>query len=626
MAEVKLKISFDAIDTTPIKQAAAEVSKWKKQATETAVQSEKIVQQAVEKTAKTVVDSERKKAASARFVAEQRAKLDSEVAALVAANAAKRAEKEAKLAEAQMGKLHELSKRQHAAQLQMGDSLFKVAQGFTTLGVLGEENTAKLIRNIAAVHAAYDVLSGASRIGMGLKETSFVSGMIAKTKGGGMAAGAAGAVAGSTIANAGTGAAGAVGGVLGSPAVLAAVGVAAVVAGKELYGLAKTMDEVRRSTEKLSLAQSAQAKAVQRAKEVAEQAAKRAAYIGLASGMQATLNGYSDRSIEQQRADIANRQQSEKQREEEARKTIELMSRPVTTIQQRDRTLGEYGVDWLRYVADVTGQPGGLRQGEMFSDKRQVETTGAVKVDRTDFQNSLTRQVEMAQELADAEKRNADTLRQNVESQRQITASMRDQVKAADELVRSEKDRYQSQLARFGAMTKTEQEEIRRISEKYARGEEVSLQEAATIQKSGMADKVATGIFAAGGAKEGGGTVMKNFNEDAGLKNAMEQQRMANENLAKAETDLVDTNKALDDAMSILDKAVRDLADRMNEALHEAGDAAGEKTLRVRGGVIQTGQQMIATLDELLDGIDTISAGLESRRARASAWRQAVAS
>lgn len=604
MANVTIKVAFDQIDTSPVQTAMERVSKWQEQTSTKAIESERKVSAERKRAADSAVSSAM--AGGKEWQKQFDAKIRSVEREIADINRVAAAE------QARLVKLHALQKRAHYAYLQMGDAAFRVGTGVATLGIIGEQSAEKLLKQLASIHALYDIVSGTSRIAMSMKESSFVAGLVKNVSAG---AGAAGA--GSVAAGVG-GAAGGVAGVAASPVVLAALAVSAAVLGREMVSLGGEMLQLEKSTQRLNSAISARDAAERRRAEVGALQEKRAAHISLFEGMQATLSQLNPEA--NKIGDIEARIAREAARTAAARADIERQSRPTTVLRERDRTWSEYGTDWASMFS--RGWTGVNETGDR-SRRRETVTTAST-VNRSELQASLSREVEAAQSLAAARRAEVDALQQTKTTQEAIVKSMGDQVRTAQQLVETEKARYETALARFGAMSKTEQAELKRIADKHRSGGVLSVEEAITLQKSGFGGSIAEKRLALEGAASGGMETLMALGEGAGVSAAQANLERAKAAEAAAANDLADTNAALNSAFEVLGKSIEALKDRMNAVLAEGENTVGGQALRVREGVLLSGKAVGEILDQVLQSQETLIANLETRRSRASAISQAL--
>jgi len=328
------------------------------------------------------------------------------------------------------------------------------------------------------------------------------------------------------------------------------------------------------------------------AKKAADAAAEgRAAAAGVATGFQRSLDAYSGRDpIESARAEAA-------------------------AAQQR------LGQEKSIRIGQISGGTGDARAG---------------------VSAALEAAVVAQQRLVEAEKSRTEALKQQEQVRNQAVAAAQQELSVAQQTLDVEKKRYQSTLARFGALKETEQAELKRIAEKVKGGGEVSSTEARFLQQTGIGGDIAQKHFAGAGAAAGGNDVLGILGEGAGVQGAEQGVAAAAGKVKTAQEELADTTKQLSDAMGTFKTEVQKLAETMNEALRfgqELNLKPGEQPLQVglggaggnSGGTVadlgtkvsdqnqQIAEAMTGALDEILKSQEALLQAVESRRGRAAA-------
>lgn len=328
------------------------------------------------------------------------------------------------------------------------------------------------------------------------------------------------------------------------------------------------------------------------AKKAADAAAEgRAAAAGVVTGFQRSLDAYSGRDpIESARAEAA-------------------------AAQQR------LGQEKSIRIGQISGGTGDARAG---------------------VSAALESAVVAQQRLVEAEKSRTEALKQQAQVRNQAVAAAQQELAVAQQSLDVEKKRYQSTLARFGALKETEQAELKRIAEKVKGGGEVSSTEARFLQQTGIGGDIAQKHFAGAGAAAGGNDVLGILGEGAGVQGAEAGVAAASAKVKTAQEELADTTKQVADAMGSFKTELQKLAETMNEALRfgqELNLKPGEKPLQVGlggtggdgggqvadlGSKVSEQNQQIATamtgaLDEILQSQEALLQAIESRRGRAAA-------
>jgi hypothetical protein len=550
-------------------------------------------------------------------------------------------EKEAGQLEALQEKAGAYKKAIGQAGLESAQGALKAAKGFATLGLVSEKSTEKLLRGLVMIQGAYDILEGGFKIWKGLSDgaelvnkalrvqitleatLAAIRARGGKAAAGSAVAGAAGGVA-QGVGAAGGAAAGVGGGVgalasaaaglAGFVALAAAAAVALVEVGtwlgrlagfkwdgptQALLGWKKAADDLAKSEKAVAAAEERRARGDHLLRKNAEQAAQetRSGQIRQGLGFQGTLNSLSGADP------VATA------RAEAAAAASRLQGAKQTRIGQISGGLGDI----------TTGVEAGLEDS-----------------------------VNAQQRLAEAEKARVESLKQQQQLRQQGLQTAKAELQTAQDALKAEQDRYKSTLARFGALKETEQEQLRRISEKVQGGGQINQEEARFLQQTGIGGGVAESFFAQQGAGQGGNAVLQGLGEGAGVAAAQGNVSAAQEKVRTAEEELAATTTTLNSAMATLKTEIENLGAVMNEALRfdqerrtgsaegavqvgigGAGDSTAGTVAEAAGSVAAQNREIAAALGtafkEIEDAQAEILRQIESRRGRSAAVAAAQA-
>lgn len=459
------------------------------------------------------------------------------------------------------------------AGLDAAEGAITAARGFAELGLLSEESTDKLLRKLIAVKAGFDVLQGGFKIWKGLIEWidattkatqaaaaaqeilnaaqargavtgAAKAGGAAASAAGSAAAGAAGSAAGTAAVSGGIGAAAAafkgLGVVLGKVAVAATAALAinelvaylGRIAGFDwesptlaFMSWSKASKDLEASEERLAKAESDRAKRQEAIAKKAEDQRAFDALIRSAEAMQAQMSDLSNAMDEGTAAGVARRK------------------------------------------ADAEGLAGreAGRLGVEQADFRQSQASGGI-ASRAGIESANERVVAAQQRVVDIQREQVKLAQDALRNKQDSVRAAEQEVQVAKKAVAEERARYQTTLARFGALKETEQAELRAIAARVKAGEQISAQEAKFLQGTGIGGAVAEKALASAGGAAGGADVLSAFGENQGMNDAVGNLAAAEGQLTARQAELAAETLHLNDAM----KTLQDDAIKLGEAFNNA--------------------------------------------------------
>lgn len=180
------------------------------------------------------------------------------------------------------------------------------------------------------------------------------------------------------------------------------------------------------------------------------------------------------------------------------------------------------------------------------------------------------RELSAAQEVADTqerlfqiEQRRAQLAQQNIQTRQQAVTLAQQELDRAKQLVETERQRVDSAQARFGRLSRGEQNRLRTISERLQGGGELNEQDARFLEATGLGTGRAQQFFSDRGAAAGGRDVLAGLGELDGLRDAqreasLAQQRLAvqNERLREAMERQTEIQERVASSFSTLDESI----------------------------------------------------------------------
>jgi hypothetical protein len=483
------------------------------------------------------------------------------------------------------------SAKQVSAQLkvldttkQVGAGAFQLARGFAFLATSTDENFQKMLQTIAKLQGGFDIISGGASVIKGM-----VQGMAALK----VATGAA------TVTNALYSASHLV--VAGTAAIATAAVTALKVAlgpiGLIITGIGLAAAALAGAWNLLASSQEAVKKSIP---EITEEQKK------LNSVLEIQLKLASDlRSIERDAADkklslmddsektgtLEDRIAEGKIRAEQLEGEIDLIKRYVGERRKafEDSKQGFFGNGGFARGALDAISFGATASNENFdTSSREVDL-----LDRARQAAQVAReQLNDQEKLVEVKKRAKDVASEQLEKERQLVAEAQKGVETAKQRLQVEESKLQSINAQFGALSKEEQVELRRLAEKVKAGEElnrIELQRASQLGGDLTRDFVQRQQAAAGqaaGAADIGAAFGNNINAgrdqaQAGIEDAIRKQAEAEVRAEVAQTELTKATEAFEattrllsgliDQAAELGKRVKELesANEINQANNE---------------------------------------------------------
>lgn len=213
---------------------------------------------------------------------------------------------------------------------------------------------------------------------------------------------------------------------------------------------------------------------------------------------------------------LAQSEEKARQASEEQRRAFEASSRAAAdaTFSAADRernlqtelraTLGLWErIDELR-AADPEGQLKAMANRNVTGIV-SGNTDQANQINEQALQSAGENVVAILKERADAEKALADQRTKALDDEAQMIQLKQKELEAAQSILKAEEAKTQAFLAQFGALSKGEQERLKRIDKKISGGEELTRSELNALGKAGgMAAEAAARIWAERGRAAGG--------------------------------------------------------------------------------------------------------------------------
>lgn len=495
-------------------------------------------------------------------------------------------------------------------------SVTELARGFALLGIVGEEDTQKILQMFVQIEAGVSIVRGlvgtwknvtdavkaanvvtaanivlnrlAGRASAGNAAGSAAQSIAGAAGGGGRLAGmfgrlvgmggaaaggsaalggggaaAAGAAGGGGAAAAGGVAAG--GGALAGAGLLAAGAAAGLVLFESVNLLRRAFGDTSASSESFVGALISWRKAAKDAEESTQALEK------------------SEERRSQQLKDAAERDQKIVDASGLARDRASALE---SIAARRDGASGMSEVDQaraarLRGASAADQAAGGVAAAEARNRDRQSK---GVKFSFADeIEGVKTLQGAQEQVAAAAEQEFQAVQRITQERQRAADAAQ-NELEKARELVKAEEERSQSALARFGRLSKGEQKRAQAIADKVQGGGTLTKSEAQFLESSGIGGKKAEGFFADQGKAAGGEAVLGALGDLDELNAAREAERQAIENVATANQAVIDSKNQEVEAAGRLNTALDALVDTVGKLTSLLGQQGGLQNNPQLGG------------------------------------------
>lgn len=530
-------------------------------------------------------------------------------------------EKNAAAIERESDRAMDYGKKTAKASTQALGGVIGVAQGFATLGLLSEESTEGLLRGLVKVQGTFTILrelvniyddvtdaiefatkaAKANAAAQALVSATSKGGAVSKvatTAGTAVATGAAQQTATAVAAGGLTAAAVALKGILvavGSAVwgVVAAFGpfVALATAGGlalfelvswlgrlagfntesfvgAILGWRKAADDAAKSTKKLEDAEKKAANAKEILAIATERAAERDQVIRQAQGFRGVIAQFQSVAKNQNETDALD--------------------------QQRAAQAAEVRAEEQRLAAARAERERGLSTGV-------VSSNAAVEA-------SAQRLAEQQQRLVELDQQRFQNAKQLQQTQAATVQSLKEQYAEARKLVASEKERYQSTLARVGALSNGERDQAAKIAAAIKAGQDLTKAQIKFAEERNLF----TAQIERQRAKEGGSTEAGRLIAEvdtggqAAIREAEQKAREIAEQLYEAQDDLDKTTRRVND--SLVD--FRDNLAKLPKLFQDLLDMAAAKTSGVRESSTSAGPDVQAAGKRAADAQDQLKTAM----------------
>ena len=494
-------------------------------------------------------------------------------------------------------------------------AIVKMGRGFAELGILSEASSEAMLKGMIRIQAGFDIISGGIDLYVKLQESIRTATKALQAQAAAQAAvnamSAAGmrnstAAAGTAAAGGasrwfGTAAAGAGAAAAGGGGTAAAGGLMSAL-GSTLGGLATAAGALLAKFVALPLAA---AEVIQFFGRLA--GFKTESIIGAVLGMR-NEQGKAAKSEK----DFANAEK----RQENARNVAKAKDEQSVNADSLVRAINEWG----EKLAEANRTAGGGTDAQMAASSRndiaaRLQTANAdVDAERAKREQAKAghqvdaragedlarqRQVEMQEQLLEADKRRVQVLREQQKTQQEQVNTLKQQLQQAEKLVATERDQYRSTLARLGALTEAERRKAKEIGTKLEQGGELTEAEARFLQSAGIGGQKSDEYFAKKAQADGGDRTLDALGEGKSklAEAEAERDRIARE-LAEAETNLGETTGSLNDAVQQLRDTILQTVDAVNAALkfqQETKGVPGQAPAQVTAPAQPNQQQPVDT-------------------------------
>jgi len=509
------------------------------------------------------------------------------------------------------GKLQAANQKVITSTREAGEGFLRMARGLAILGISGEENLAIFAKHFVMIQAGFDVFSGGLKVILSVKDAyvalasaqkaAAIAGAAAAAAGlGGGAAGGAARAGGSMLGNFGAGAAGAGaatwGGRLAGMASGAGAGLKAAATGTlglagAGYAIGSSVNQV---TGRMGMPNIGNAIWKDRGGssnserfDVAFISMIKAKFFDLAKSADAV------KAAEQKRLVVI-----EAVRQAELQ-MVNLRGQTQAGLEsiasRRDRALG---------LSD--GEASGRARGRLASALEREEAAMAnARRDNPDAilahqQNILSIKEQIAQvdeSAAESAKRTKEELTQQLDRANQL-------LQASRERIRAEEAGAKSNLAKFGELDITQQQSLRKISEKLQSGGKLNQPEADILKNSGLGGRFAEDFYADKGRAAGGENVLRGLGEMDALEAARrdEAEKVAEVARLRVEEQQAierhtETTNRLVESLGRLEAVFQELARLQEQQINRQRDQTINPVQAtagaLQGGARQTGIQQV---------------------------------